>query len=203
MIKFDPTFKRRPLSPSNMASFLYNPATWYKSYFLGEKQHSPEMEFGSWVDQIIQDDPSFIPSLPRYPMMQKEMKVVFNGIYLIGRFDGLDMDNFVLADYKTGVKAWDKKRVEESIQLLFYLLLIYITEKIPPEKITCKIHWLPTKKTETGDFKTSIVFRDNPPIPFTFETKFKMSDILKFGQKINETVKEMEKYVKTYPHSII
>lgn len=187
-------FNKRPLSPSCMMSFLYDKEKWYQSYVLGKRESSPEMDFGNMVDDRIQKDPTFIPDLPRYPLMQEKMTIAFNGIKLVGKFDGLDLDNFILADYKTGVKKWDKKRTKETIQLTFYLFLIYVTKKIPPEKFTCKIHWLPTKKQDIG-FSTEISFRDDPVVPITFETKKTMSDLLKFGKFIKNTINEMEKYV--------
>lgn len=187
-------FTKRPLSYSSISSFHYNPETWYRTYLLNERQSSREMTFGSMVDQKIQDDPSFIPTLPRYQHMQWEGKVVFNGIPLIGKADGLDFNNFVLADYKTGKKAWDQKRTDETDQLTMYLMLVYITKKILPEKFTCRIHWLPT--VETGAFE--IAFRDNPVVPITFETSRSMADILRFGTFINRTVKEMNDYVKNH-----
>lgn len=187
-------FKKRPLSWSAISSFEYDKEQWYRSYILGEKQTSKEMTFGNIVDKRIQNDPSFLPEVPRYPLMQHRMKVSFNGIHLVGVPDGLDLKNFHLADFKTGKKAWDKKRANETGQLTMYLFLIYISEKIPPEKFKCLIHWLPTK--DASDF--SIQFRDIPCLPVTFETKRSMADILKFGDRINKTVKAMQEYVDNY-----
>lgn len=199
MIKFDPTFSKRPLSPSNVNSFLYNKETWYDTYILNKRQSSKEMDFGSMVDKKLETDPTYLPQVPRYPIKQKEMKAVFDKIYLIGKFDGLDLDNPTLADYKTGVKAWDQNRIEDCLQLKFYLLLLYINTKIPPEKFKCIIHWIPTKKEETGDFIKTISFRDDPVVPITFETRFTMQDILLTGQLIKKTIKEMSEYVHNHP----
>ena len=182
---------KRPLSYSSISSFHYNPEVWYRTYILNERQTSKEMTFGSMIDLKIQNDPTFLPSLPRYPLMQHEMKVVFNGIHLIGKPDGLDLNEFVLVDFKTGKQPWNKKRADETYQLTMYLLLIYITKKIPPEKFKCLIHWLPTK--ENGSF--DIEFRDNPVKVITIETKRSMKDLLNFGTYIHETIKSMEKYV--------
>lgn len=187
-------FIKRPLSWSAISSFEYSPEQWYRSYILGEKQTSKEMTFGNIVDKRLQNDPLFLPEVPRYPLMQHKMKVSFNGIHLVGIPDGLDLKSFRLADFKTGKKLWDRKRADETGQLTMYLLLIYITEKIPPEKFRCFIHWLPTK--EDSDF--SIQFRDTPCLPVTIETKRTMADILKFGQRINKTVKKMQEYVDNH-----
>jgi hypothetical protein len=146
------------------------------------------------VDQKIQDDPSFIPDLPRYQHMQWEGRATVEDIPLIGKADGLCFDTMVLADYKTGKTPWTQKRTDETDQLTMYLLLIYELKKIKPENFKCKIHWLPTK--ETGSFE--IAFRDNPVVPITFETSRTMVQVLKFGSFIKQTVKEMNEYVKNH-----
>lgn len=189
-----PTFsKTRPLSWSAISSFEYNPEQWYESYVLGKRQWSKEMAFGSRIDKDIQSNPDFLPELPRYPLMQYKMNVVFNNIPLVGLPDGLDLDNFLLCDYKTGKVAWTQKKADETGQLTMYLLLIYITTKISPEKFRCFIHWLPTQ--DNGDF--SISFHDTLK-PVTFETKRTMKDLLAFGVRIKKTLKMMEEYCQNH-----
>ena len=196
-LKYKLDLQKRPLSPSSMASFFYDKEKWFLSYFKNKREFTPETEFGNMVDKKIQDDPTFIPDLPRYPLMQEQYTVSFNGIKLTGKFDGLDLDKFLLADYKSGRVAWDKKRADETIQLTFYLLLVYITKKIPPEKFRCFIHWLPTKKDESGNFDVKISFREDPVVPITFETRRTMKDLLLFGTKIMSTVALMKKFVES------
>lgn len=186
-------FKTRPLSWSAISSFEYDKEKWYETYILGKRQTSKEMTFGSMVDKRIQDDPKFLPDLPRYPLMQYDMKVKFGDIMLTGRPDGLDLDNFLLADYKTGKNKWDKKRADETGQLTMYLLLVYVTHKIPPEKFDCMIHWLPTQ--ENGDF--TITFKKKMKHQ-TFKTKRNMTDLLRFGVRINKITQEMIDYANNY-----
>lgn len=185
-------FKNRPLSWSQISSFEYNRDQWYDTYILGNRQSSREMEFGSIVDKKIQNDPTFLPTLPRYPKMQYKVEVTFNKIPLVGHFDGLSLDDYIIADYKTGKKPWDQKRADETGQLTMYLFMLYIEKKIKPEQFRCFIHWIPT--VETKDFKIELI-EDYQPV--TIETKRTMTDILKFGERINRTVKEMEEYIKT------
>lgn len=181
--------KNRALSWSAINSFEYNPEQWYESYVLGIRQTSPELTFGSVIDKRIQVDKNFLPDLPRYPLMQHRMEAKFGKIPLVGLPDGLCFDTYMLADYKTGKKAWDQKRADETGQLTMYLLLVYLTKKIKPEKFRCFIHWLPTQ--ERGDF--TIGFTDTFKVE-TFETKRTMRDILNFGMRINKTLREMEEY---------
>ena len=152
------------------------------------------MDFGSLIDKKIQNDPTFCPSLPRYPHMQYQLDVVYNKkIYMTGKPDGLCLEKFYLADYKTGRNPWKKADADKTDQLTCYLFLIYISKKIQPEKFHCYIHWLPTTKMESGSFDVKIQFRDNPVVPITFETKRNMGDLLKFGDKVQQTVEDMQK----------
>jgi hypothetical protein len=207
----------RPLSWSALSSFEYDKEQWFETYILGKRQESPEMTFGSIVDKKIQTDPSFLPKLPRYPLMQYKMNAVFNGIPLTGLPDGLSLNSvetentkgykvfwdkgYILSDYKTGRKAWDKKRADETGQLTMYLFLLYILHKEKPEQFRCFIHWLPTVKHEAGDFTVKVDFHDGihgEDGIKTIETKRTMADLLKFGERINKVIKEMEQYVRNH-----
>lgn len=190
--------KKRKISWSMISSFEYNPEQWYESYVLGIKPVSKEMTFGSMVDKRLQDDPEFLPHVPRYPMMQHRMEVKFGKYTLVGVPDGVDIEGHisthVLADYKTGKKAWDQARADETGQLTMYLLLLWLTEKVKPESFSCRIHWLPTR--DTGDFNIELISEKDCQ---TFETKRTMKDIIDFGVRINKTVKAMELYAKNHP----
>jgi hypothetical protein len=190
--------EKRPLSYSAVSCFADpqwgSPEKWYDTYILGKRQSSKELTFGTMIDKLIQEDPTFCPQLPRYPHMQYQLDVVYKDIPMTGKPDGLDLDNFILADYKSGRNPWDKKKADTTEQLTAYLLFIYLKHKIAPEKFTCKIHWIPTKYTH--DFK--ITYRDKDIVPVTFETKRTMLDLLKFMGKVESTVKAMQAYVRQH-----
>lgn len=152
------------------------------------------MTFGSMIDLKIQNDRTFLPTLPRYPHMQYKMKVVFDKISLVGVPDGVALSDInELADYKTGKVAWTQKRADETKQLTFYLLLLYITKKIPPESFKCFIHWLPTE--ERGDFSIGLIKENDIR---TFETRRTMSQVLECGAWIKSSLLAMEKYVNEH-----
>lgn len=213
-----PTFDRdRALSWSAISAFQWNKQQWYDKYVLGIlSEKTPELEFGSLIDQRVQDEPDFLPNLVRYPIMQHKMQAELNGIKLLGIADtyraeipydyhafetGLysmeEMEAVVckpaLRDYKTGRKAWDQKRANETGQLTMYALLLWLTEKIRPEEVDFYIDWMPTHYVDK-----EIQFIKEGDIR-TFHTKRTMHDILEFGQKIQDTYREMIEYAEKRP----
>jgi len=179
------------LSPSAINSFLWNKEQWFDSFILGNFKKSKEMDFGSMIDLRIQNDPTFLPHLPRYEYMQAELTYTLGNIKLKGKPDGFNLKkNKTLSDYKTGRNPWTQAKVDDCLQLKFYLLLLYLNKQIKPEDFTCKIHWLETK--ESDDFK-SVEFIKEENIQ-TFETKYTLTDLLKLVVYIKDIYKQMEAY---------
>lgn len=191
-------WKARSFSWSQLSSFEYDRDQWYRRYWLGEESYeTEEMKFGKLIGERLASDPKFLPDVPRLSKFEHGFKVMFGKIPLVGYADSYcHLTKKKLKEYKTGVKAWDQKRVNEHGQIDMYLLMHFITEKIKPEEVECELVWLPTKRTEDGDFKVKIEFVE-PCIPQRFKTKRTMSDILAFGARINRTYKEMEAYAKS------
>ena len=193
-------WKRRPVSWSQISSFEYDPEQWFKRYFLGEESTSPELEFGKKVGKLLETDPTFLPQIKRQSKMEHEFKCEFKGMELIGYADSFcTITNKKMEEYKSGVKLWDQKRVDEHGQITQYALMHFVMTKIPPEELEITLWWMPTKREESGDFKVKISFIE--PIEKNikmFHTKRTMRDVLIFGERINKTRKEMEKYAKTH-----
>ncbi len=191
-----PTFdKKRPLSWSAISSFEYDPEQWHRKYVLGQPDpETKEMRFGKEVGERIASDPSFLPALSRRSIFEYEMRCMFGKIPLIGFADSYE-PHTDLDEYKTGKKAWDQKLADTHGQFDMYLLELFLIDKVKPEDVRLRLHWMPT--IETGDFR--IMFR-NPHEPeiFTFETQRTMKDVLRFGQRITKTYKAMEEYAKNH-----
>lgn len=193
--------EKRPLSWSAISCFKWRPSDWYSRYVLKEEiKITQELVFGKKIDMQIQDDPTFLPELVRYPILQHHMSGTFNGIPLIGYADtyappikyedkkGAVKTIAAIRDYKTGRKKWDQKRADETGQLTMYLFMLYLRDKIRPEDVECFIDWLPTCY-----LNKEIVFIE----PFkihTFKTKRSMKQLLEFGQHIKDTWEAMEEY---------
>lgn len=186
--------KDRPLSWSGISSFQWNPQQWYSKYVLKIlPEVTPELEFGSFVDKKIQKDPKYLPHVVRYPVMQHEMRVMWDGIPLLGFSDAFDPDAYELRDYKTGRKPWDQRRADETGQLTMYLFMLYLMDNSnKPEDFKLFIDWLPT---HIQDGKICFVEPDHKKLkPTTFRTKRTMREVLLFGSLIKETWVAMELY---------
>lgn len=182
--------EKRPLSWSGISSFEWNPMQWYEKYVLKqEMKMTPELLLGKEVDQRVQDDPEYLPELPRYEVMQHEMRTIWRDIPLIGYSDQYNPEPLAIRDLKTGRKPWDQKRADETGQLTMYLFMLYLMDKsIDVENAQLYIDWIPTH------IKDGQLVLVEPIVVHTFQTKRSMQQVLEFAQRIERTWKAMEAY---------
>lgn len=197
-------FKTRPLSWSAISSWEYNPAEWYSKYILNKKEKpNPEMIFGKKFADSCEARKPLAP-VTLLNKMEQPFNFVFNGVPMVGYADTFDdLNKNHTGEYKTGVKPWDQKRVDDHGQITMYAMGNFVTNKIKPETCRFFLEWIPTKKVprENGDysgFDYDIVFADKPPKVHNFTTVRTMSDIVAFGVRINKTVEAMQAYVDNY-----
>ncbi len=195
--------KKRPLSWSSLSCFEYNPEEWYQRYPLGVKSaENAEMKFGKiFADSCEAGNP--LRPVTVLSAVEHPFKVVFGKIHMVGFADTFDKDTKRrIGEYKTGVKPWTQKRVNEHGQIDMYLLMNFITNRVKPEEVKAFLEWIPTMRIdqENGDFSKGdyrVEFRAEDEV-FHFDTKRTMSDILHFGARINKAVLEMQEYVRNH-----
>jgi hypothetical protein len=188
--------KKRPLSWSSLSSFAWDPKQWAQKYLDGKEElPSPELIFGKTFAESCENRKPLAP-VRMLDTMEHEFSCKLGNIPLIGYADTICTDTFkILGEYKTGVKIFDKKRVDEMGQITMYLLMLWLTKKINPEDVEVFINWVPTKRVEkdTLDFsgyEYKIDFAQ-PITVRTFTTKRSMVDILNFAAYIKKTHKAM------------
>ena len=151
------------------------------------------MDFGSQIELKFQEDPTFLPKIPRGEVLQHELIGIYNGIRLIGKPDILSFKNDkFLADLKTGRSPWSQSKADTTGQLTFYAFLLWINYKVKPEDFKMAIYWLPTM--EDKDFKVQMVKDAKVEV---FKTKRTMRDVLLFVKKMEVILKEMESYAQS------
>lgn len=187
---------KRLLSWSQISQFEYDKEKWYRSYVLGQKDPpSAEMLFGNKIGKQLENDPTFMPYIPRESHMEYKFQAKLGKVEMIGYADSYSPEKYLLREYKTGIPKWDQKRVDLHAQIDCYLLMLYLSKGIKPEQVECHLHWMPTKKTEHGDFTKTIEFVDDIEQNVQhFTTKRTTRDILEFGVRINKVLKEMEEF---------
>lgn len=217
-ITFD---KERPLSWSALSSFEYDREQWWEKYCLHAKctrepqspddppafcvisnkldrqcpviRTTPEMRFGKAFADSVEAGNPLVPVIVQ-SSVEHPFKAKFGKIELVGYGDSFcSFTRRLLEEYKTGRKEWTQKRADEHGQFDMYLLILWLSEKINPAEVKCRLHWIPT--VQNADL--SIAFKQ-PIVPIIFNTKRTMTHILKFGARINRVYKEMEEYAKKH-----
>lgn len=196
--------KTRPLSWSAIASFEYSPKQWHDKYIKKEDQiDSPEMFFGSEFAFSCERGEPMRP-VTLLSKMEQSLEFEFDGIPIVGFMDTFDDKTLKeIGEYKTGVKEWDKKRVDNHGQITLYALGNYILNKVRPEECKFWLEWMPTIKVPRDNnsysgFDYEIQLDPAFPLPIHFDTKRTMQDLLTFGLRIKKTLSDMERCVRTY-----
>ena len=187
-------FKQRALSWSQLSLFNYSPEQWYDKYILGQKEPESEaMKFGKKIGEQLASDMKFLPKVLRYSIFEKELGGKIGDIPLIGFLDSFCPDTKNFYEYKTSsnAKKWTKKSAQEFGQILMYMFLIWLNYKIPPEKISATLFYIPVE--ENGSFELNLT---KEPVQ-SFIVKHTSSEVLNFGVEIKNIVKQMEAFCKT------
>lgn len=193
----------RPLSWSAIGSFVWDKEQWYTKYILGlEQLQTPELIFGK---KFADSCEAKKPLSPVTILSKMEHELLFNigdipMIFYSDTFDDVTLRE--TGEYKTGVKKWDKKRVDEHGQITLGALGNFIVNKVKPEECNLWLEWMPTQKIPkaNGDYKGfdyEIDFID-PKDVRRFNTRRTTRDVLMFGVYVKQVVKEMQEYVRAH-----
>jgi hypothetical protein len=188
----------RPLSWSSISLWYYDKQQWARKYLDGlETPPNSEMLFGNVIGQKIASDPSFLPEItPRYKIYEKAFNTsIDNGrIRLVSYLDNYCPDTHHFHEFKTSSnpKKWTQLSAEEHGQLDFYYLMIWLCEGVLPEDVKARLWYIPVEKGADFEMKLSASPIQSFPIQKT------VVDILKFGNYIIKTYRDMEKFAKKY-----
>lgn len=175
-------------------------------YYRGiEEPPTPAMLYGSKFGKMVEknedtDDPrinALRPFCPRYEVMEFKLEAVLEAkegkIPLLGYLDTSHADPTKgYREYKTGVKPWTQKRVDEHGQITFYHLMAFLKYGGIPEKT--HLDWFETMIE--GD-KTVMTGRH-----FHFATTRTMSQILGMAARIKQTALEISEDYSSYLKSL-
>ena len=187
-------FKKRPLSHSQLSSFEYSPEQWYNSYILGSKfTPTPAMLFGNVIGDAIGTDTSPIPELAPPGIKEYRLTAEVEGIPLVGYADHYCPETRVLHENKTSETKgrWTQGKSDKHTQIDMYLLMLYLSEGVPPESVTAYLNFIQTRPTGLG----YRLHKEPKWKQFPLATKT-MADLDKYQEYLLATVEAMHDYAE-------
>jgi hypothetical protein len=193
------TLPRPHLSISQINLWESDPSAYMKRYFLNiPDEPSPMMEFGkqfasdiedyckmSEANQIITETdfnfpPNFLNNILLYPRVEYKLEHDFGDFKFIGFIDNASQNFEIIRDFKTGTAAWTQDRLENSLQMKAYSLILFKQKSIIP---TCFIDYYKTKIKGK-----EIVWTD---IHETYQHTFSMVDLIETDSRIRKAAEEI------------
>jgi len=183
---------RPHLSISQINLWESDPSAYMKRYFLNiPDAPSPMMEFGKQFASDIEDyvkgeqrdfnfPPNFLQDIYLYPHVEYKLEHDFGEFKFIGYIDNASENFGIIRDFKTGTAAWTQDRLENSLQMMAYSLILFKQQTILP---TCFIDYYKTKIKGKG-----IEWTD---VHETYQHTFSMIDLVETDSRIRKAAEEI------------
>jgi len=170
-----------------------------KRYFLNiPDDPSPMMEFGKQFASDIEDyckmsesnqiitetdfnfPPNFLNNILLYPHVEYKLEHDFGDFKFIGYIDNASQNFEIIRDFKTGTAAWTQNRLENSLQMKAYSLILFKQKSIIP---TCFIDYYKTRIKGK-----SMEWTD---VHETYQHTFSMVDLIETDSRIRKAAEEI------------
>ena len=190
---------RPHLSISQINLWESDPSAYMKRYFLNiPDAPSPMMEFGKQFASDIEDyckifsskeitpekdfnfPPNFLQDIYLYPHVEYKLEHDFGDFKFIGYIDNASENFGIIRDFKTGTAAWTQDRLENSLQMQAYSLILFKQQTILP---TCFIDYYKTRIKGK-----SMEWTD---VHETYQHTFTMQDLAKTEIRIRKAAEEI------------
>ena len=148
------------------------------------------MELGKYVAEMIEHDEEQEDEvlenlrifLPQYQNKEFKIEAEINGVPILGKLDGFNTDPIKVGEYKTG-RFWSQEMADDTEQLDWYALLVYLKFRVLPDKIPMTLTWMPTDWNGGDPQVTGEIVN--------FETRRSTMRVLMIGKKIVDVWKEI------------
>jgi hypothetical protein len=183
---------RPHLSISQINLWESDPSAYMKRYFLNiPDAPSPMMEFGKQFASDIEDyvkgeqrdfnfPPNFLQDIYLYPHVEYKLEHDFGEFKFLGYIDNASENFGIIRDFKTGTAAWTQDRLENSLQMMAYSLILFKQQTILP---TCFIDYYKTRIKGK-----SMEWTD---VHETYQHTFTMQDLAKTEIRIRKAAEEI------------
>jgi hypothetical protein len=163
-----------------------------KRYFLNiPDAPSPMMEFGKQFASDIEDyvkgeqrdfnfPTNFLQDIYLYPHVEYKLEHDFGDFKFIGYIDNASENFGIIRDFKTGTAPWTQDRLENSLQMQAYSLILFKQQTILP---TCFIDYYKTRIKNK-----SMEWTD---VHETYQHTFTMQDLAKTEIRIRKAAEEI------------
>ena len=183
---------RPHLSISQINLWESDPSAYMKRYFLNiPDAPSPIMEFGKQFASDIEDyvkgeqrdfnfPPNFLQNILLYPHVEYKLEHDFGEFNFLGFIDNASENFEIIRDFKTGTAAWTQNRLENSLQMQAYSLILFKQKGIIP---TCFIDYYKTKIKGK-----SMEWTD---VHETYQHTFSIVDLVETDSRIRKAAEEI------------
>ncbi len=183
---------RPHLSISQINLWESDPSAYMKRYFLNiPDAPSPMMEFGKQFASDIEDyvkgeqrdfnfPPNFLQDIYLYPHVEYKLEHDFGEFKFLGYIDNASENFEIIRDFKTGTAPWTQDRLENSLQMQAYSLILFKQQTLLP---TCFIDYYKTRIKGK-----SMEWTD---VHETYQHTFTMQDLAKTEIRIRKAAEEI------------
>lgn len=135
------------LSVSQINLWESDPIAYQKKYFIGiPDPPSPFLEFGKQFAKDIEDyaagvqrnfnfPEGFLDKTLIYPHVEYKLEHDFGDFKMLGYIDNISKDYELVVDFKTGTAPWSTQRLQESLQMQTYSLILWYQFGVIPTSI--------------------------------------------------------------------
>ena len=192
------------LSVSQINLWESDPIAYQKKYFIGiPDPPSPFLEFGKQFAKDIEDyaagvqrdfnfPDGFLDKTLIYPHVEYKLEHDFGDFKMLGYIDNMSKDYELVVDFKTGTAPWSTQRLQESLQMQTYSLILWYKFGVMPTSVIS--YW----KTKLRG-KTLSWAGDHESFMYVFNTE----ELTAAEARIRKAAKEISEAYERYQDSYL
>lgn len=192
------------LSVSQINLWESDPIAYQKKYFIGiPDPPSPFLEFGKQFAKDIEDyaagvqrdfnfPEGFLDKTLIYPHVEYKLEHDFGDFKMLGFIDNMSKDYELVIDFKTGTAPWSTQRLQESLQMQTYSLILWYKFGVIPTSIIS--YWKTKLKGKTLSWTG-----EHESFMYVFNTE----ELTATEARIRKAAKEISEAYERYQDSYI
>jgi hypothetical protein len=192
------------LSVSQINLWESDPIAYQKKYFIGiPDPPSPFLEFGKQFAKDIEDyaagvqrdfnfPEGFLDMTLIYPHVEYKLEHDFGDFKMLGYIDNMSKDYELVVDFKTGTAPWSTQRLQQSLQMQTYSLILWYKFGVMPTSVIS--YWKTKLKGKTLSWAG-----EHESFMYVFNTE----ELTAAEARIRKAAKEISEAYERYQDSVI